>query len=167
MVRAAVFLSLVLVAAGAAGAGISGVPSVTDGDTLKVGAERIRLYGIDAPESAQSCSAGGKTWACGEAATRALHERIDGRPVECAERERERDRYGRIVAVCRVAGADVNAWMVERGWAVAYRKYSTDYVSHETVGEGGPPGCVAGRVRRAVALAAWGAARGPSRGRWG
>ena len=51
MVRAAAFLSLVLVAAGAAGAGISGVASVTDGDTLKVGAERIRLHGIDAPES--------------------------------------------------------------------------------------------------------------------
>ena len=34
--------------------------------------------------------------------------------------------------MCRVAGADVNAWMVSQGWAVAYRKYSTDYVSHET-----------------------------------
>ena len=130
MFPAAAFLSLVLVAAGAAGAGISGVASVTDGDTLRIGPARIRLHGIDAPESAQSCSAGGKTWACGEAATRALRERIGRRPVECAERDR--DRYGRIVAVCRVAGADVNAWMVEQGWAVAYRKYSTDYVSHET-----------------------------------
>ena len=130
MVRAAAFLSLVLLAAGAAGAGISGVPSVTDGDTLRLGAERIRLHGIDAPESAQSCRAGGKTWACGEAATRALRERIGRRLVECSERDR--DRYGRIVAVCRVAGADVNAWMVSQGWAVAYRKYSTDYVSHET-----------------------------------
>ena len=49
--------------------------------------------------------------------TRALRERIAGRPVECAERDR--DRYGRIVDVCRVDGADVNAWMVEQGWAVA------------------------------------------------
>ena len=53
--------------------------------------------------------------------TRALRERIAGRSVECAERDR--DRYGRIVAVCRVGGADLNAWMVEQGWAVAYRKY--------------------------------------------
>ena len=66
---------------------------------------------------------------CGTAATRALREHIAGRPVECAERNR--DRYGRIVAVCRVDGVDVNAWMVEQGWAVAYRKYSTDYVSYE------------------------------------
>ena len=97
---------------------------------FELGPERIRLHGIDAPESAQSCSAGGKTWVCGEAATRALRERIGRRPVECSERDR--DRYGRSVAVCRVAGADLNAWMVEQGWAVAYRKYSTDYVSQET-----------------------------------
>ena len=126
----AALLALLLVAAVPAGTGISGVAFVIDGDTLKIAPERIRLHGIDAPESAQSCRAGGKTWACGEAATRALRERIAGRPVECAERDR--DRYGRIVAVCRVDGADVNAWMVEQGWAVAYRKYSTDYVSHET-----------------------------------
>ena len=100
MVRAVAFAALVLVAAGVAGAGISGVASVTDGDTLRIGSERIRLHGIDAPESAQSCRAGGKTWACGAAATRALRERIAGRPVECAERDR--DRYGRIVAVCRI-----------------------------------------------------------------
>ena len=47
MVRAAAFFSLVLVAAGAAGAGISGLPSVTDGDTLRIGPERIWLHGID------------------------------------------------------------------------------------------------------------------------
>ena len=35
-----------------------------------------------------------------------------GRAVECAER----DRYGRDVAVGRVAGADVNAWWVAQGW---------------------------------------------------
>ena len=37
----------------------------------------------------------------------------------------------RIVAVCRVDGADLNAWMVSQGWAVAYRRYSMDYVSCE------------------------------------
>ena len=63
MLPAAAFLSLVLVAAGATGAGISGVPSVTDGDTLKIGPDRIRLHGIDAPESKQRCRTGAKTWA--------------------------------------------------------------------------------------------------------
>ena len=36
MLRAAAFLSLVLVAAATGGADISGVTSVTDGDTLKI-----------------------------------------------------------------------------------------------------------------------------------
>ena len=74
----------------------SGVPSVTDGDNLKIGAHRIRLRGFDAPESRQTCRAGGETWSCGTAATRALRERFCGRPVACAERDR--NRYGRIVA---------------------------------------------------------------------
>ena len=63
MLPAAAFLSLVPVAAGLAGAGISGLASPLDGDTLRVESERIRLHGIDAPESAQSCRAGGETWA--------------------------------------------------------------------------------------------------------
>ena len=41
------------------------------------------------------------------------------------------DRYGRIVAVCRAGGEDLNAWMVERGWALAYRRYSRTNVDEE------------------------------------
>ena len=37
--------------------------SVTDGDTLRIGSERIRFHGVDAPESKQRCRAGGETWA--------------------------------------------------------------------------------------------------------
>jgi hypothetical protein len=40
-------------------------------------------------------------------------------------------RYGRIVAVCSTAGEDLDAWMVQQGWALAYREYSTDYVAEE------------------------------------
>ena len=54
LVRAAAFLSLVLGAAGAAGAGISGVGFLPDGDTLRIGSESIRLHGIDAPELVHS-----------------------------------------------------------------------------------------------------------------
>ena len=54
--------------------------------------------------------------------------RLAGRSVICIERDR--DRYGRIVAVCRVDGHDINAWMVSQGVAVAYRKYSRAYVGH-------------------------------------
>ena len=84
-----------------------------DGDTIEVNGSRIRLHGIDAPERAQTCLAGGKRWQCGQHATRALADRIAGRPVACEERAR--DRYGRIVAVCRLNGRDLNAWLVAEG----------------------------------------------------
>ena len=64
---------------GCTSAGVSGRARVVDGDTLDVGAVRVRLHGVDAPESRQSCVAGGRRWACGERATRALAERIGGR----------------------------------------------------------------------------------------
>ena len=46
---------------------------------------------------------------------------------------KDTDRYGRIVAVCYMAEGqiDINGLMVEQGWALAYRKYSEDYVGQE------------------------------------
>ncbi len=108
---------------------LSGGARVIDGDTLEVGGAKVRLYGIDAPESAQRCRSGGRTWSCGREAARALARRIGSRRVAC--KERDRDRYGRMVAVCWVEGEDVNAWMAARGWAFAYRRYSMSYVVEE------------------------------------
>ena len=108
---------------------LSGRARVIDGDTLDLGGARIRLHGIDAPESAQRCRAQGRFWACGREATRALARLIRGKRVTCGERDR--DRYGRIVAVCTAAGQDLNAWMAAGGWALAYRQYSRAYVAPE------------------------------------
>ena len=115
--------------AGTFQADLAGRARVIDGDTIEVASARIRLFGVDAPESAQRCLAGSSRWSCGEQATRALAGRIDGRSVACEERDR--DRYGRIVAVCRHSGQDVNAWLVREGWAIAYRRYSTAYLDEE------------------------------------
>ena len=111
---------------------ISGKPRIIDGDTIEVAGQRIRLHGIDTPEAKQTCKADGKQWRCGQEATFALANIIGRTWVDCVERDR--DRYGRIVAVCRVGGPkgkDLGAWMVSEGWALAYRKYSLDYVAAE------------------------------------
>ena len=113
----------------ARGETVSGRARVIDGDTIEVAGARIRLHGIDAPERGQDCRAGNKLWLCGELATRALEDRTSGRPVACEEKDR--DRYGRIVAVCRLGGEDLNAWMVSQGWALAYRRYSRAYAIEE------------------------------------
>ena len=114
---------------GLAVAEIVGPAKVIDGDTIKVGGAKIRLHGIDAPESAQICHANDQTYRCGAQATHSLTKRIGGRSVSCEERDR--DRYGRIVAVCKAGGEDLNAWLVSEGLALAYRRYSTDYIAQE------------------------------------
>ncbi len=133
---------------------ITGKPRIIDGDTIEIAGQRIRLHGIDAPEAGQSCLAEGARWACGQNATFALSQMIGTNWVAC--RERDRDQYGRFVAVCYIAGLqgpDVNAMMVAEGWALAYRRFSSDYVkfengarkngngSRQPCGYGGSRGC--------------------------
>lgn len=106
-----------------------GEARIIDGDTVEIGGERIRLHGIDAPESRQTCTVVGEEWRCGESATLALVDEIAGQSVTC--KGNKRDRYGRLIAVCYAGSDDLNAWMVRGGWAVAYRRYSKDYVEEE------------------------------------
>lgn len=109
---------------------ISGTVNVRDGDTLDMDGLRIRLFGVDAPEYGQSCTRpDGSSWACGVAATNALADKIGKRRIECEQRDI--DTYRRSVAVCRLNGEDLNAWLVAEGWAVAYREFSKDYVDEE------------------------------------
>ena len=74
----AILFSIALLAATSAWADITGPARVIDGDTLDIAGERIRLHGIDAPESRQTCIADGATWPCGQSATDALTEFIGG-----------------------------------------------------------------------------------------
>lgn len=108
---------------------ITGRASVIDADTIEVHGERIRLEGIDAPESAQRCMRNHKPWRCGQAAALALDEWLASRPVAC--KITGKDRYGRHLARCSVNGLDMQAWLVSHGYALAYRRYSTDYVTDE------------------------------------
>jgi endonuclease YncB( thermonuclease family) len=113
-------------------ADLTGKPRIIDGDTIEIGGERIRLHGIDAPEAKQTCQrADGSEYRCGEVATFALAEIIETHWITC--KGEARDRYQRRIAVCYAGPYDINAKMVERGWALAYRKYSLDYVDEERI----------------------------------
>lgn len=104
----------------------SGVPRVVDGDTLTIGTTKIRLEGIDAPETDQAClNAKGARWACGIDARDKLAAHIAGRDIKCSSSAT--DAYKRSLAVCYLADEDLNAWMVQQGWALAYVKYSSAY----------------------------------------
>jgi endonuclease YncB( thermonuclease family) len=109
---------------------ISGKPIVVDGDTIEILGQRIRLHGIDAPESDQFCKdKKGKSYGCGDAATRRLSKIIGWNSATC--KVKDKDRYGRLVAVCSVKELDLNRQLVKEGLALAYLQYSHDYVGAE------------------------------------
>ena len=100
--------------------------TVTDGDTLKFGRERVRLWGIDAPEIHQTCP---DRWLAGIEASRKMRELVKGHELICENRGY--DRYGRMIGLCRADGVDIQAAMVRAGMAWAFVKYSSDYVQEE------------------------------------
>lgn len=129
-------LTLFLLSAPSLAQTISGQASVIDGDTIDIHGQRVRLHGIDAPESSQTCDSTARgTWRCGQEAALALDDFIAGRPVMCLGRSQ--DRYGRTIARCTVGAIDLNGWLVLNGWATAYRTYSKDYVAAEEQAKAG------------------------------
>jgi len=129
MLRLALTLILLLPMP-AAIADVTGKPRVIDGDTIEIAGERIRLNGIDTPEARQTClDEAGKRWRCGQEATFALANMIGNHWITC--KGDKRDKYNRLIAICFAGPYDLNAKMVRQGWALAYRKYSTDYIAEE------------------------------------
>jgi len=100
---------------------VVGNAHVIDGDTIDIGATRIRLEAIDAPELEQSCNdAQGRAWRCGRRAADELRDYVSGQALTCEPTRL--DRYSRVLATCfRPDGSNVSAWLVRQGWAMAFR----------------------------------------------
>ena len=86
---------------------ISGIATVTDGDTLRINEKKIRLLGIDAPEKQQQCRKAwlsisfltfNKQYDCGEISTNKLKKKINNKSIKC--KWTEKDRYKRLIAEC-------------------------------------------------------------------
>jgi endonuclease YncB( thermonuclease family) len=110
------------------GTGTSHGFSVSDGDTVKFGRQRVRLFGIDAPEKGQPCDSG--HWYPGPLATKALIAFIAGRPVSCHQVDYDQ-KNNRPVATCFAGKDDLQALMVSAGWAWAYTAFSDRYADAE------------------------------------
>ncbi len=100
---------------------------VIDGDSLRLAGREVRLLGIDAPEGRQMCMREQAPWACGRAAAQALRGLVGGREIVCEVEDV--DRYGRLLALCRVGDVAINRWMVANGWAVAYGRFGAEEAS--------------------------------------
>ena len=119
---------------------ITGHAKVTDGDTIKINTFKIRLNGIDAPEKKQKCKRAYleifififyEDYSCGQKSTEALIKKINNQKITC--KISNVDYFKRLIGECYKRKINLNAWLVSNGHAVAFRKYSKKYVSHETL----------------------------------
>lgn len=108
----------------------TGRASVIDADTIEIHGQRFRLDASDGLEAGQWCGDPGKLWPCGRDAANAVAALVGDRPVTCVRTD-QRLTWNRMLAKCYVGGVDIGAWTVEQGWALAYRRFSLDYVEAE------------------------------------
>eukprot|EP01017_Pseudomicrothorax_dubius_P016089 TRINITY_DN1830_c0_g1_i1.p1 TRINITY_DN1830_c0_g1~~TRINITY_DN1830_c0_g1_i1.p1 ORF type:complete len:180 (+),score=32.09 TRINITY_DN1830_c0_g1_i1:510-1049(+) len=103
---------------------------IVDGDTIKAGGQRIRLFGIDAPEMDQTCwDKRKREWPCGVRAKDFLVDFIQDKKLACEVEDV--DRYKRLVATCRTEeGSDIAEALVKAGLAVPYTRYTKRYQEH-------------------------------------
>ena len=121
---------------------ISGNAQIVDGDTIKINAKKIRLYGIDAPEIKQMCKKPYLTifmftfyedYFCGEKSTEALIKKINNQKITC--KISGVDYFKRLIGECYKRKTNLNACLVLNGHAVAFRKYSKKYVPDEILAQ--------------------------------
>ena len=138
------FLFLSAITLGADTMTLDGKAKVIDGDTISVGRNRVRLHGIDAPESGQTCdNANGLSYKCGQVATDRLSALIGANEVRCEVKDK--DRYGRLVAVCFSKQINLNEQLVFEGLVLAYQKYSADFVNAENIAKQNAAGLWGGK----------------------
>lgn len=145
MIRYSPFALIPITCASVAASSFSGIGRSIDGDSLMVGHHEVRLFGIDAPEFSQTCTRGGNTWACGAAAADQLSKLVAGKHVNCVSRGK--DMHGRTVARCNIGGIELNRFMVATGYALAFRRYSMEYVTAEESAKSAKRGIWSGKFQ--------------------
>ncbi|MCH7542204.1 MAG: thermonuclease family protein [Proteobacteria bacterium] len=129
MNHAIIALALILLSAGSALAEMTGPAKAIEGDVIEIGGERLRLFGIDAPEPEQSCTILGNSIDCGHIAKTALMDLTAGATVVC--RPTGKKRRGLAVATCSVDGFDISENMVHTGWALADPEDGSRYLAKQ------------------------------------
>jgi len=111
---------------GATADDLTGIPRIIDGDTAAINGVKVRLQGIDAPETDQFCLNDKSQPAdCGKGVRDRLIEKSAGRPWTC--KISGHDTYSRSLARCYVDGEDIQKWLVRSGFALSYKHYSQAY----------------------------------------
>lgn len=109
---------------------LSGTAAGLDEDSIALQGQRVRLWGIDAPGLDQTCKRGGKPWACGRDAERALSRLVTGKTVRCLVIVEDKLRR-LIVGDCTLGGESLSRWMIRNGWAVMNPRQTDAYAKEE------------------------------------
>ena len=142
--RSSLVLAVLLVAPAALALTRESGVRVVDGDTIDLNGQKVRLFGIDAPEKTQSCDRHGQSWACGAWSVGMLERAIGSAAVVCTAQDT--DRYGRLVATCTADGVDLARAQVQAGAAQAYARFSRQYLADEAAAKAAGLGLWAGRM---------------------
>jgi endonuclease YncB( thermonuclease family) len=127
-IRVILILSALFLAANAQPQTITGkVVGVSDSDTITVlddqkRQHKIRLDGIDAPESSQDF---------GSRAKQSLSDLVFGKTVTVISSKR--DRYGRVLGKVTLGGKNINLEQINRGMAWFYRHYAGELSRDDAV----------------------------------
>ncbi|MBD1165176.1 thermonuclease family protein [Pelagibacterales bacterium SAG-MED13] len=102
---------------------------IIDGDTIHLNGKKIRFSGIDTPELKQTCKKNDKIIYCGIMAKKLLIDKIADQKVNCIEKGK--DQYKRTLAECFINDLSLSSYLVKKGYAFAYRKYSKKFIKDE------------------------------------
>ena len=123
------FLGILIVSLLCSNISLANNLKVVDGDTIVLNGEKIRFLGIDTPELKQTCLKDNEEVRCGMIAKKLLVKKIGNKTPKCIGEKK--DFYKRTLAECFVNGESLSKFLVRRGYAFAYRKYSTKFIKDE------------------------------------
>lgn len=102
-----------------------GTNCVVDGDTAWIGGEKVRIAGIDAPETREPRCA--EEARLGRKATLRLRDLLSSGPVAATSARRDRDPHDRLLRNLSVSGKDVGETLVGEDLARRYRGRKHDW----------------------------------------
>lgn len=109
---------------------ISSVSRVVSGDTLTLGNQIVKLYGVAAPDISQTCAdSSGRGYRCGQQSVSWLSGWLADNTIKC--HILAKDDRGVLIGVCMLGPYDIGAALINSGWAVADIRQTQIYLPYQ------------------------------------